>query len=68
VGRLTRNGKEETTMTTRERIEALRENAGIAGDLEMVRVCDRALERGERSKAWRECLRVLADGDAQIDD
>ncbi len=55
-------------MTTRERIEALRENAGIAGDLEMVRVCDRALERGERSKAWRECLRVLADGDAQIDD
>jgi hypothetical protein len=54
-------------MTTTERIETLRREAAEAGDLSMVKICERALERGERSKAWRECLRALAEGDAQID-
>lgn len=47
---------------TDEQIEALRSEAGSAGDSEMVAICDRALagDQGERE----ECARVIADVEA----
>lgn len=42
---------------TREDVKALRDESGAAGDLEMVKVCDRAL-RGSKA-ALRECAFVI---------
>lgn len=51
-----------------ERIEALRDEAGSAGDLEQARLCDVALDESapmsERADAAMECLRVIEDGEA----
>jgi hypothetical protein len=44
---------------TDDNIRALRDEAGSAGDLEMVRVCDRALSGGSRAR--RECEQVILD-------
>jgi hypothetical protein len=72
-------------MTNDERISALRDEAGKAGDTAMVCICDRALGELRNlgqlgSPTWRsqesamamtvaqaraECLRVLADAEAQ---
>ena len=40
-----------------EQIRALRDDAGSAGDLEQVKVCDRALAGSMRSR--RECAKVI---------
>lgn len=51
-----------------ERIEALREEAGSAGDLELAGLCDVALDEdapmSERADAALECLRVIEYGEA----
>lgn len=51
-----------------ERIEALREEAGSAGDLELAGLCDVALDEyapaSERADAALECLRAIEDGEA----
>lgn len=51
-----------------ERIEALREEAGSAGDLELDGLCDVALDEdapmSQRADAALECLRVIEDGEA----
>lgn len=51
-----------------KRIKALREEAGSAGDLEQVRLCDVALDfvapMSDRADAALECLRVIEDGAA----
>jgi len=52
------------TITERE-IEALRDEAGAHGDLEQVKICERALAGSKR--AWRECQRVIADARAMAD-
>jgi hypothetical protein len=41
-----------------EQIRALRDDAGSAGDLKQVKVCDRAL--GGSARARRECAEVMA--------
>lgn len=43
---------------TTEQITALRFEAATAGDLAMVRICDRAIAGS--SRALRECRRVIA--------
>jgi len=48
---------------TRAQIAALRSEAGVAGDLAQVAICDRALA-GD-AEARRECARVIADAAAQ---
>ena len=53
-----------TTITERD-IEALRDEAGAHGDLEQVKICERALAGSKR--AWRECERVIADARAMSD-
>lgn len=52
-------------MTTTKQIKTLRDEAGVAGDEKMVRICDAALELGEESSEWRECERVIAEAKAQ---
>lgn len=52
-------------MATMKQIKALRNEAAVAGDDKMVRICEAALERGEESSEWRECERVLAEAHAQ---
>jgi hypothetical protein len=54
-----------TTITTitDEQIEALSTEAGSAGDLDQVAICDRALRGDESAKA--ECVRVIRDAEAQ---
>ena len=47
----------------RAQVEALLSEAGEAGDLEMVNICERAL--AGYHDAIVECDRVMADGDAQ---
>jgi len=46
-------------MTTETQIKELRNEAGAAGDLEMVAICDQALEGCEES--IKDCARVIAD-------
>ena len=41
-----------------EQIRALRDEAGRAGDLDMVSACDRALDGGEQAR--RRCAHVIA--------
>lgn len=53
------------TTITHEQIQALRDEAGQAGDLEQVAICDRALEGDETAIA--ECERVIADAAARAD-
>ena len=50
---------------TDTQIEALSMDSGVAGDLEMVEVCARALAGDELARA--ECARVIADALAMID-
>lgn len=45
-------------------IKALRSEAGSAGDLEQVAICDRALRGDDDARA--ECARVIADAAAQV--
>lgn len=52
----------EATMVTDEQIEALRSEAGVAGDLAQVAVCDRALDGDEAAR--RECQRVIDEARA----
>lgn len=54
------------TPEDRAAIRALRGEAGVAGDLEQVAVCDRALAGDEA--ALRECKRVVDDAHAQQDE
>ncbi len=51
------------TETTTEQIEALRSEAGTAGDRKMVAICDRALAGDETAIA--ECARAIAAARAQ---
>jgi hypothetical protein len=51
---------------SRSDIEQLQIEAGAAGDLEMVKVCARALDGS--SRAWRECERVIANAQAMRDE
>ena len=53
------------TTITQEQIQALRDEAGQAGDLEQVAICDRALEGDETAMAECEC--VIADAAARAD-
>lgn len=48
---------------TKNQIQALRTEAGAAGDLKQVAICDRALDGDEAARA--ECARVIADAEAQ---
>lgn len=48
---------------TDEQIEALRAEAGAAGDLAQVAICDRAIDGDMQARA--ECARVIADAQAQ---
>lgn len=50
----------------RWQVEALRRDAGEAGDLEMVAICDRAL-LGDR-EAWGLCEDVIEDAACQCDE
>lgn len=50
---------------TRAQLRALRAEAGEAGDLEQVRLCDRALD-GD-AKALKKCAAALADAEAQAE-
>ncbi len=43
--------------TSTKNIETLRTESGEAGDLEMVAICDRALDGDDA--AWAECDRVI---------
>ena len=54
---------EPTPTPTDAQIEALRAEAGAAGDLTMVEICDRALD-GD-TEARRNVARVIADAQAQ---
>ena len=42
-------------------IEGLRRAAGRAGDLAQVKICDAALDRGPRSRAWKICREVILE-------
>lgn len=53
----------EAANVTTEQIAALRDEAGAAGDLEQVELCERALAGEER--AALECRRVILDARAQ---
>lgn len=46
-------------MTTTQRIEQLRIEAGQAGDTEMIETCRRALAGS--ATARRECMRIISD-------
>jgi hypothetical protein len=48
---------------TNEQIETLRAEAGQAGDLDQVAVCDAALAGDESAR--RKCVRVISDAEAQ---
>jgi hypothetical protein len=50
-------------MTVLERIEALKIEAGGAGDKEMIAICRRALAGSARARIV--CLRVLAEAEAE---
>lgn len=50
---------------TTTQIEALRNNAAEAGDLDQVAVCDRALAGDDAAIA--ECVRVITDAEAMAD-
>jgi hypothetical protein len=59
---LAMHGRAEMEITT-EQIAALRTEAGAAGDMEMVAVCDRALAGDEAARA--ECGQAIDDAAAQ---
>ncbi len=48
---------------TDEQIIALSQEAGCAGDLEMVAICERALDGSAAARA--ECVEVIRDAEAQ---
>ena len=48
---------------TDEQIIALREEAGNAGDTEMVAICNRAMAGSQRAR--KECARVITEAAAQ---
>ena len=52
-----------TETVTADDIRALRDAAGSAGDLEMVKICDRALGDNPRGihRAWAQCQQVILD-------
>jgi hypothetical protein len=50
---------------TDEQIEALRVEAGAAGDLDMAMICQTALDGDATARA--ECARVIADAQAMAD-
>ena len=52
-------------MITTADIRALRDEAGEAGDLSQVAVCDRALDGDQDARA--ECERVILDARAQME-
>jgi hypothetical protein len=52
-------------MSIGERIEALKNDAAVAGDLAMVAVCERALD-GDQD-AHDQCERVISEARAQED-
>ena len=61
---LTRRRKREQTMTiTNTNIRTLRTEAAAAGDIDMVRICDKAI-CGD-VKAIAECYRVMLDCDEE---
>lgn len=51
---------------TKAQIEKLSAEAGQAGDMEQVAICDKALEGDAASVA--ECARVIADAAGRADD
>jgi len=53
-----RDLKESNMSITEKNIDALKNEAGEAGDVAMVKICDAALE-GD-SAAWGECARVIS--------
>jgi hypothetical protein len=53
------------TPITDEQIEALRAEAGAAGDSTMVAICDRAIDGSETDRA--ECARVISDAEELCD-
>lgn len=55
----------ETDRISDSAIRRLRDEAGAAGDLEQVSLCDRALDGDDA--ALIECARVIADAQAQVD-
>lgn len=48
-------------MITREQIQALKLEAGAAGDKRQVRLCEKALELGEASAEWLACEWAIDD-------
>ena len=48
-----------TRTISRQDIRDLRDEAGTAGDLEQVAICDRALDGDDA--AWAECERVITE-------
>lgn len=56
-----------TTTVTEQQIKTLATEAGSAGDLRQVRLCEAALRLGEESSEWRECAQAIADAQAQAD-
>ena len=57
------HGRDVAVRVSPAQIRALRSEAGVAGDLAQVAICDRALA-GD-ADARRECARVIADAAAQ---
>lgn len=58
-----------TTMIRASQVRDLRTEAGAAGDLAMVAICDLALDQADDSEAgyaaWAECERVIRAAAAQ---
>lgn len=50
---------------TEDQIKTLRREAAQAGDTKQVKICDAAIDKGEGSSEWAECVRVIADAAAQ---
>jgi hypothetical protein len=57
----------EATMSTitDEQITPLSYESGVAGDMEQVAICTRAIAGDEQARV--ECARVIADARAQVD-
>ncbi len=55
----------KTYTVTDEQIDALRAEAGQAGDVAQVAICDSALDGDDTARA--ECARVIADAEAMQD-
>ena len=57
--------KDERVTVSVADVRALQHEAGEAGDMGTVAVCDRAIYDYDDADAWAECLRIIMDARAQ---